>query len=245
MSDTTTNTMSNIMSDTNTIRVDGLLVDHVTDAGRFRALDCPQFVVAGGSTVAIMGPSGCGKSTLLGVLAGLALPTAGAITIGTTQITALTEPGRVAFRKNVIGVVYQADNLLPFLTVSENIRLQLALCADTTNAERRTADLLDQLGLGELGARLPDQLSGGQRQRVAIARAIVHGPSVILADEPTGALDEENAAVVVQLLIEVHRQLGSTLVIVTHEPSVAGRMERLVTLRQGLIVKDSEVSHVG
>lgn len=236
--------INNTTSDTNTIRVDGLVVDHVTAAGSLRALDCPNFVVAGGSTLAIMGPSGCGKSTLLGVLAGLALPTAGTITIGTTNITALTESDRVAFRKNVIGVVYQADNLLPFLTVSENIRLQLALCADTANAERRTADLLDQLGLGELGARLPDQLSGGQRQRVAIARAIVHEPSVILADEPTGALDEENASAVVNLLLEAHRQLASTLVIVTHEPSVANSMGRLVTLREGLIVNDSEVSHV-
>lgn len=236
--------INNTTSDTNTIRVDGLVVDHVTAAGSLRALDCPNFVVAGGSTLAIMGPSGCGKSTLLGVLAGLALPTAGTITIGTTNITALTESDRVAFRKNVIGVVYQADNLLPFLTVSENIRLQLALCADTANAERRTADLLDGLGLGELGARLPDQLSGGQRQRVAIARAIVHEPSVILADEPTGALDEENASAVVNLLLEAHRQLASTLVIVTHEPSVASSMGRLVTLREGLIVNDSEVSHV-
>jgi putative ABC transport system ATP-binding protein len=232
------------MNDVNTIQVKGLVVEHLTAAGPLRALNCPGFVLAGGSSVAIMGPSGCGKSTLLGVLAGLALPTAGSISIGTTTITGLTESARVAFRKNVIGMVYQADNLLPFLTVSENIRLQLALCADTTNAEHRTNDLLEQLGLGELGARLPDQLSGGQRQRVAIARAIVHRPSVILADEPTGALDENNAAAVVQLLLEAHRQLGSTLVIVTHEPSVAGRMERLVTLCNGSIVKDTEVSYV-
>jgi putative ABC transport system ATP-binding protein len=173
------------------------------------------------------------------VLAGLATPTAGAVTIGATEITGLSEPSRVAFRKNKIGVVYQADNLLPFLTVSENIRLQLALCAATEDAESRTAELLDRLGLGDLAARLPDQLSGGQRQRTAIARAIVHRPSVILADEPTGALDEENAASVIQLLLEAHRFLGSTLVIVTHDPSVAGRMERLVTLRAGSIVHDS------
>ena len=232
------------MSDTNTIRVDGLIVDHPTAAGPFRALDCPELVVAGGSSVAIMGPSGCGKSTLLGVLAGLAMPTSGDVTIGTTEVTSLSESDRVAFRKDAIGVVYQADNLLPFLTVAENIRLQLALCADTGDAERRTADLLDRLGLGGLGARLPDQLSGGQRQRAAIARAIVHGPSVILADEPTGALDEENAATVVQLLLDAHRDLGSTLVIVTHEPSVANSMGRLVALRDGSIVDDREVSHV-
>ena len=234
------------MSDTNTIRVKGLVVEHPTAAGAqpLRALDCPEFVVAGGSSVAIMGPSGCGKSTLLGVLAGLALPTAGSVTIGMTEITALSESGRVAFRKDAIGVVYQSDNLLPFLTVTENIRLQLALCADTKDAESRTADLLGRLGLGEFGARLPDQLSGGQRQRVAIARAIVHRPAVILADEPTGALDEENAASVIQLLLDAQQQLGSTLLIVTHDPAVAGSMARLVALREGSIVDDREVSHV-
>lgn len=232
------------MSDTNTIRVHGLIVDYPTAAGPVRALGCSEFVVTGGSSVAITGPSGCGKSTLLGVLAGLSTPTAGEVTIGTTAVTSLSESGLVAFRKDVIGVVYQADNLLPFLTVSENIRLQLALCADTDEAERRTADLLERLGLEELGARLPDQLSGGQRQRAAVARAIVHRPSVILADEPTGALDDENAAAVVQLLLDAHRQLRSTLLIVTHEPSVSANMERVVALREGSIVADRAVSLV-
>jgi len=232
------------MSDTNTLRVHGLVVEYPTAAGPLRALDCPEFVVLGGSSVAITGPSGCGKSTLLSVLAGLTMPTAGEVTIGTTEVTSLSESSRVAFRKDAIGVVYQADNLLPFLTISENIRLQLALCADTDHAECRTADLLERLGLGELGARLPDQLSGGQRQRAAVARAIVHRPSVILADEPTGALDEENAAAVVQLLLEAHRHLGSTLVVVTHEPTIAGNLERVVALREGSIVAGREASHV-
>jgi putative ABC transport system ATP-binding protein len=225
------------MNDTNTIRVNGLVVEHRTVAGPLRALDCPEFVVAGGSSVAIMGPSGCGKSTLLGVLAGLALPTTGSVTIGETEITSLSESDRVAFRKDAIGVVYQADNLLPFLTVFENIQLQLALRGDTEDVENRITHLLDRLGLSGLGERLPDQLSGGQRQRVAIARAIIHQPAVILADEPTGALDEENAAAVVQLLLEAYQHLGSTLVVVTHEPTVAGCMERLVELREGSIVK--------
>jgi putative ABC transport system ATP-binding protein len=178
------------------------------------------------------------------VLAGLTRPTAGEVTIGVTEVTSLSEPDRVAFRKVAIGVVYQADNLLPFLTVSENIRLQLALCGDTNEAESRTSTLLERLGLGKLGARLPDQLSGGQRQRAAVVRAIVHRPRVILADEPTGALDEENAAAVVQLLLNAHHQLGSTLVVVTHEPSIASNMERVVALREGSIVADQEAPHV-
>ena len=117
----------------------------------------------------------------------------------------LSDSARVAFRKSAIGVVYQADNLLPSLTVSENVRLQLALCADILNAEARTAALLDQLGLADLCDRLPDQLSGGQRQRVAVARAIIHRPAIILADEPTGALDDENAQAVIALLLDVPR----------------------------------------
>jgi putative ABC transport system ATP-binding protein len=231
------------MNDINSIQVAGLVVEHPTAAGALRALDCARLSVTGGSSVAVMGPSGCGKSTLLGVLAGLAAPTSGSITIGTTEITSLSESQRAVFRKQALGMVYQADNLLPFLTIIENIRLQLALCGDTEDAERRTAELLERLGLSHLGERLPDQLSGGQRQRVAIARAIVHRPALILADEPTGALDEENAANVVQLLLDSQRHLRCTLVIVTHDPAVASRMERLITLRAGLIVNDSTAAN--
>ncbi len=231
------------MSDDEGIRVEGLVVEHPTASGPFRALDCHELVVVGASSVAIMGPSGCGKSTLLGVLAGLATPTAGTVTIGSTEITTLSESARVAFRKGAIGVVYQADNLLPFLTVSENVRLQLALCGDNDDAERRTRDLLDRLGLGALGDRLPDQLSGGQRQRAAVARAIVHRPRLILADEPTGALDKANADVVIELLTDAHRQLGATLIMVTHDPSAAASMQRTVTLRDGSIIDDREEHH--
>ena len=142
-------------------------------------------------------------------------------------------------------MVYQADNLLPFLTVAQNIRLQLALCADTEQAEARTAALMAQLGLAELADRLPDQLSGGQRSRVAVARAIVHRPAVILADEPTGALDKDNAEAVVELLLTAQQSLSATLVIVTHDPGIARRMGRQITLRQGRIAEDSGAQNAG
>ncbi|MBA3653087.1 MAG: ABC transporter ATP-binding protein [Actinobacteria bacterium] len=228
------------MIDDGAVRVDGLVVEHHTASGPLRALDRVALTVGSGTLVGVMGPSGCGKSTLLGVLAGLATPTSGTVTIGSTEITSLSEPDRTAFRKDAIGVVYQVDNLLPFLTVAENVRLQLALCGDDDDAQRRTDDLLERLGLGALGGRLPDELSGGQRQRAAVARAIVHRPALILADEPTGALDESNARAVIALLADAHRDLGATVVIVTHDPSVAESMQRVLTLRDGALVDDSE-----
>ena len=227
------------------IRVEDLVVDYPTTSGPLRALDCPRLDFEGGSSTAIVGPSGCGKSTLLCMIAGLANPSAGRVAIGETIITALSEPDRVAFRKRAIGVVYQADNLLPHLTVIENIRLQLALCGDVERAGQRATMLLDQLDIGALSARLPDQLSGGQRQRVAIARAVIHEPAVILADEPTGALDEANAAAAIDLLLDAHQRLQATLLIVTHDPAVARRMERVIALRDGAIVDGGQLAHVG
>ena len=230
------------MSDTNTIQVNDLVVEHPTASGPLRVLSCPELRIAGGTTTAITGRSGSGKSTLLGMLAGLGMPTKGSVTIGSSKVTDLPEPERVAFRRDAIGLVYQADNLLPFLTVAENIQLQLALCGDSEDTEHRIADLLDRLGLGNLADRLPDQLSGGQRQRVAVARAIVHRPAVILADEPTGALDEANADAVIQLLLDAHQRLGSTLILVTHDPSIARCMSRMIELREGSVVMDHKGS---
>ena len=232
------------MTPPGTIRVRALVVDYDTLAGPLRALDCADLTIGAGSNLAIIGPSGCGKSTLLCMLAGLAQPTSGSVEIGGMSLTGLSEAARSALRKDTIGVVYQADNLLPFLTVAENIRLQLALCGAANDATERTTDLLGRLGIGDLGDRLPDQLSGGQRQRAAIVRAIIHRPSLILADEPTGALDATNAAGVIDLLLEVQRLLGATLVIVTHDPAIASRMDRTLTLHAGSISKDSEMANV-
>lgn len=209
-----------------------LIVDYQTDKGTVRALDCPEFSVEPGSNVAVMGPSGCGKSTLLGLLAGLAVPTNGTVAVGDITISSLSEQERVSFRRRSLGMIYQADNLLPHLTVEENVGLQLAICRSELAADHRTdpPELLERLGLADLARRLPDQLSGGQRQRVAVARAIVHGPSVILADEPTGALDTENAERVIELLVNVQQQTGATMVLVTHDPGIGAHLDRTMVL---------------
>ena len=218
----------------NGILTSDLVVDHATDRGSVRALECAAVSVEGGTSLAIMGPSGCGKSTLLGLLAGLAVPTHGSVMIGAETISALAERERVRFRRRALGMVYQADNLLPHLTVEENVGLQLAICrADMAVAERPdVAAVLRRLDIAPLAKRLPDELSGGQRQRVAVARAIVHRPAVILADEPTGALDDANARIVIELLIEVQREIGATLVVVTHAPEIARHLDRVSHLTQ-------------
>lgn len=214
------------------IEVRDLIVDHRTRDGTVRALDCPHFSVEPGCSVAIMGPSGCGKSTLLGLLAGLAVPTRGTVTIGDITVSSLSERERVRFRRRSLGMIYQADNLLPHLTVEENVGLQLAISGSELPDERRAdpAAMMDRLGLTELARRFPDQLSGGQRQRVAVARAMVHGPAVMLADEPTGALDAENAQRAIRLLVEVQRQSAATMVVVTHDPGIGAHLDRIVQL---------------
>jgi ABC-type lipoprotein export system ATPase subunit len=217
------------------IQVDSVVVEHHTPGGPVFALRKVSFTVDAGTSVAITGPSGCGKSTLLGVVGGLAVPTAGAVRIGGEEISSLPDRRRSDFRRTHVGFVYQADNLLPFLTVVENVELQFALDG-RSSGEDRSLDLLDRLGLAADEAhRLPDHLSGGQRQRAAVARAVVHRPQVILADEPTGALDAANAAGVIDLLLEVQRDIGATLVMVTHDRDAARRMDRRIELRDGRV----------
>jgi ABC-type lipoprotein export system ATPase subunit len=222
------------MTNDNTIVAVDLMVEHRSTAEVVRALDPVSLTVEGGISVAVMGPSGCGKSTLLGLLAGLALPTAGTVAVGDTIVSDLDERRRVRFRRESLGMVYQADNLLPHLTIEENVGLQLAICDGETASDSRqkVARVLDRLGIGDLAKRLPDQLSGGQRQRAAVARAIIHTPTVMLADEPTGALDGRSAQVVIELLVEVHREMGATLVVVTHDPAIAAHLDRTVELRK-------------
>jgi putative ABC transport system ATP-binding protein len=216
------------------ITVDSVVVEHQTSSGPVRALDSVSFAVASGSSVAITGPSGGGKSTLLGVIGGLAQPTSGTVRIGAAQISELSDGDRSDFRRSHIGFVYQADNLLPFLTLLENVGLQLALDGESAGTGKSLAALAN-LGLAGLAYRLPDHLSGGQRQRAAVARAIVHQPEIILADEPTGALDAANAAGVIDLLLGMQREISATLIMVTHDRDAARRLDRQIHLQDGRV----------
>lgn len=216
------------------ITVDSVVVEHQTSSGPVRALDGVSFRVAGGSSVAITGPSGGGKSTLLGVIGGLAQPTSGTVRIGDSEISDMSERDRSDFRRSHIGFVYQADNLLPFLTLLENVGLQLALNGKSSGAGKSLA-VLANLGLASLAYRLPDHLSGGQRQRASVARAIVNEPQIILADEPTGALDAANAVGVIDLLLGMQQEIGATLIMVTHDRDAAGRLDRQIHLRDGRV----------
>jgi len=216
------------------ITVDSVVVEHQTSSGPVRALNGVSFTVDSGSSVAITGPSGGGKSTLLGVIGGLAQPTSGNVRIGDSEISELSERDRSDFRRAHIGFVYQADNLLPFLTLLENVGLQLTLNG-TPSGTGRSLAVLANLGLAGLAYRLPDHLSGGQRQRAAVARAIVHQPAIILADEPTGALDAANAVGVIDLLLGMQREIGATLIMVTHDREAAGRLDRQIHLQDGRV----------
>jgi putative ABC transport system ATP-binding protein len=210
-----------------------------TPAGPVRAVDGVTLAVAPGASIAITGSSGSGKSTVLGLIAGLEPPTSGRVWIGGEEISSLPERERGRLRRLELGLVFQSDNLQPFLSALENVALQRAL-HEPADGFARCLELLVALGLGDHADKLPDELSGGQRQRVAVARALINRPAVIVADEPTGSLDADNSAGIVDLLLAARRDSGATLVVVTHDPDVAARMDRTVVLRDGRIIGDTD-----
>jgi putative ABC transport system ATP-binding protein len=219
------------------IRIEAVSKHYRAGGSTVKAVDGVDLTIEAGSTVAIVGPSGCGKSTLLGLVGGLERPSAGRIWLDGTQISSLPEAGRARIRRESIGFVFQSYDLLPFLTARENIEFQQELNGENGGADH-SAELIARLGLADHATKLPDQLSGGQRQRVGIARALAHGPSVILGDEPTGELDSETSASVLDLMLEAQEATGATLVVVTHDVDVAARLGRVVTLRDGKVVGD-------
>src|SRR5258708_7700983 len=198
-----------------------------------------DFEVPAGQFVAIMGASGSGKSTLLGLLAGLDTPTSGRIVIDGVDITGLHEDALALVRGRKIGFVFQSYQLIPTLTAEENVLLPHELGGgDVSAGIARARDLLKEVGLGGRLDHYPVQLSGGEQQRVALARAFMVKPPILMADEPTGNLDSVNGAHVLELLISLNEREGTTLVLVTHDQTVASRADRIITLRDGLVVSD-------
>jgi len=198
-------------------------------------LDGVTLDVAAGEVVAVTGPSGSGKSTLLGLIAGLDRPTAGSIALDGEEITRLPEDALARLRRDRIGFVFQAYHLIPTLTAEENVAVPLEL-AGRLDALARARALLGAVGLGARGHHYPAQLSGGEQQRVALARAVALRPRLLLADEPTGNLDSSTGAAIVDLLLALNHEQGSTLLLVTHDAALAGRAERVISLRDGRIM---------
>jgi putative ABC transport system ATP-binding protein len=191
-----------------------------------------------GQFVAIMGASGSGKSTLLGLLAGLDTPTTGEIVLDGIDIARMPEDRLADLRGRKIGFVFQSYQLIPTLTAEENVMLPVELAGGTNGALERARELLDTVGLSERRDHYPVQLSGGEQQRVALARAFVLRPPLLLADEPTGNLDSKNGRQVLELLLTLNRSEGTTLILVTHDRELSQHADRIITLRDGLIVGD-------
>src|SRR5262245_25432238 len=198
-----------------------------------------DMTIPDGQFVAVVGPSGSGKSTLLGLIAGLDAPTAGEIRIDGQPITAMNEDSLAELRGNKIGFIFQSFHLIPSLTALENIMVPMEI-AGVRDAQRRARHLLEDVDLIARSHHYPSQLSGGEQQRVAIARAFANDPSIMLADEPTGNLDSRNGRHVFDLMVEMNRKRGATLVLVTHDHELAALADRRIALRGGRIVSDSD-----
>ncbi|MBD7917548.1 ABC transporter ATP-binding protein [Cellulomonas sp. Sa3CUA2] len=219
-----------------TIRTRGLTCTYGSGAAAVHALRGVDLQAAPGELLVVRGRSGSGKSTLLHALGGLVRPTSGTVHLDGTDLTALGEAELLRVRREQVAYVFQTFGLLPVLSASENVEVPLRLLElDPAQREARVAAAIDAVGLTRHAAQRPDELSGGQQQRVAIARALATRPQVLLADEPTGQLDSQNALSVVGLLLELAHEHGVTTVVTTHDPAVADRADRVVELRSGVL----------
>lgn len=202
-----------------------------------RALNDVSFSVEQGEFVAIIGPSGSGKSTLLHILGGVDVATSGRVIINDTDISKLDETDLAIFRRRHIGLIYQFYNLIPILTVEENLTLPLLLDGKKPSKEHLN-NLVEKLGLQNRLTHLPNQLSGGQQQRVSIGRALLNNPAVLLADEPTGNLDSENSKEIINLLRKFNKENNQTVIIITHDERIANSADRIIAIEDGKITRD-------
>jgi len=218
-----------------------LVKRHPLGEREMEALSGVSLAVERGEFLAIMGSSGSGKSTLLHLLGGLDLPTSGEVVIDGVRISTLDDEHRTLTRRAKTGFVFQFFNLIPLLSVAENIALPFLIAGDTASRHRsRIDELLAMVGLAERVTHRPTEMSGGEQQRVAIARAIVGGPAIVLADEPTGNLDSDNGARILDLLVEFNRETGVTTLLATHAGEIAAAAHRIVRMRDGRIEPDAE-----
>ena len=219
------------------LRVEKLCKTYGSGENQVRALDNVSFSIEKGSFVAIVGASGSGKSTLLHILGGVDRPTSGHVYMNGQDVYAQSDERLAIFRRRQVGLIYQFYNLIPVLNVVENITLPILLDGRPVN-QSRLDELTDLLGLRGREKHLPNQLSGGQQQRVSIGRALINSPAVLLADEPTGNLDSRNSQEIVELLKRSNRSYDQTILLITHDESIALQADRLLTIDDGRIVRD-------
>ena len=222
------------------LRVEHLSKIYGKGENQVKALDDVSFAIEKGQFVAIIGPSGSGKSTLLHILGGVGRPTEGKVYLAGQDVFAQNEDQLAIFRRRQVGLIYQFYNLIPVLNVPENITLPVLMDGRKVN-EERLEQLLTTLGLQDREKHLPNQLSGGQQQRVSIGRALMNDPAVVLADEPTGNLDSKSSQEIVELLKLSNRRFGQTLIIITHDESIALQADRILTIEDGRITRDEVI----
>ena len=222
------------------LRIEHLSKHYGSGENLVKAVDDVLFSVEKGEFLAIIGPSGSGKSTLLHILGGVDRPTAGKVFVDGQDVYAQNDEQLAIFRRRQVGLIYQFYNLIPVLTAEENMTLPVLLDGRKVNQER-LEELLDTLGLQDRRRSLPNQLSGGQQQRVSIGRALMNAPAVVLADEPTGNLDSKNSQEIVELLKLSNRRYGQTLIVITHDESIALQADRIIAIEDGKIVRDERV----
>ncbi|CAA6696889.1 MULTISPECIES: ABC transporter ATP-binding protein [unclassified Lentimonas] len=225
------------------IEISGLSKTYPSGESELTVLTAIDFSLSVGESLAIVGPSGSGKTTLLGLCAGLDLPTAGSIRLLGEALEDLDEDARARLRGEQIGFVFQNFQLIPTLTALENVSVPIDLLGGR-DAEAKAKRLLDKVGLGARMDHYPIQLSGGEQQRVALARAFINEPKILFADEPTGNLDGANGGTIEELLFDLNHELGTTLVLVTHDPRLAAKCDRILSLRDGRIVESEQSATV-